>query len=321
MKKISQLGTFLLFAINISFLSFAQPQTRTIAFYNIENLFDTIDSPSTQDEEFTPEGKKNWSSDRYYTKLQHIKEVFIDIGQPVVMGFCEIENQQVMHDLIKTLNKRDSYDVVHVNSRDERGIDNALIYDSTMIKLIGSGIIRYDMPEGEKPTRDILWAKFNDRGAEFHVMVNHWPSRLGGQVESEPKRLIAAQAAARFIDSLLTENKKSKIIFMGDLNDHPTDIAPKMISSKLTTMIQSTSGQYGGTYNYRGEWNILDHIMVSKGAFKGKGGKVKKKSGVIHSYDYLLTDYKGNIVPNRTYGGANYLGGYSDHLPVSIQIK
>lgn len=315
------ISCFSLVALLLSFYGCAQQQTRTVAFYNVENLFDTINSPDTDDEEFLPDGKNTWNSERYYQKLNHIKEVFNEIGEPVIMGFCEIENEGVVRDLINVLGKKSSYGVVHTDSRDERGIDNAIIYDSTQITLVKSGIIRYDMPEGERPSRDIIWAQFNDRGADLFVMVNHWPSRSGGQVESEPKRLIAAQSAYKFIDSLLAVNKKTKIIFMGDLNDHPTDLAPKMISSTLNQMITAESGTYPGTYNYRGEWGILDHIMVSKGAYKGKGAKVKKKSGKIHALDFLLTEYKGSIVPNRTYAGSKYLGGYSDHLPVSIQLK
>jgi predicted extracellular nuclease len=152
-------------------------------------------------------------------------------------------------------------------------------------------------------------------------MVNHWPSRRGGQMISEPKRLIAANAAQNFIDSLQNDNKKVQIVFMGDLNDYPTNRAPKMISSILTSLITEDSGEYGGTNSYRGEWNILDHIMVSKAVTKKKGTiSINKKSGKISDNEYLLTEYKGNIVPFRTYGGSKYLSGYSDHLPVSVEI-
>lgn len=301
--------------------SCAQDGYGKIAFYNVENLFDTLDTPDKDDAEFLPEGKNNWNSAKYYEKLDHVSKVFNELGQPVIMGFCEIENRAVVKDIIVRAGINDRYAIVHTESLDQRGIDNAMIYDSTILNLKSSGIIRFDMPNGDRPSRDILWAKFDLNGTPLFVMVNHWPSRSGGQVESEPKRLIAAQSASKFIDSLLQDNSKCKIVFIGDLNDTPENIAPKMISGKLSPMIVESSGSFSGTHNYRGEWDILDHIMVSSGMFKGSRLKVKKKSGKIHSPDFLLTEYKGNTVPFRTYGGGNYLGGYSDHLPVSIAIK
>ncbi|OFZ62505.1 MAG: hypothetical protein A3D92_11135 [Bacteroidetes bacterium RIFCSPHIGHO2_02_FULL_44_7] len=132
---------------------------------------------------------------------------------------------------------------------------------------------------------------------------------------------MAANAARSFIDSVQTTNKAVKIILMGDLNDYPTDRAPQMISSVLTPMIVSKSGEFGGSSHYKSEWNILDHIMVSGNCFKKKGFSVVKNSGVIYSAPFLLTTYKDEIVPNRTYGGGKYLGGYSDHLPVSIDLQ
>lgn len=301
--------------------SCAEKNIRSIAFYNVENLFDTLDTPDKNDAEFLPDGKNEWNSFKYNEKLMHITKVYNELDCPIVMGFCEIENRAVVEDLVKTAGLVGKYAVVHEESLDERGIDNAMIYDSTLLRLKEQGILRFPMPEGFGPSRDILWAKFSHGKSELVVMVNHWPSRSGGQVESEPKRLVAAQATAKFIDSLTNVNKNTKFVFMGDLNDTPKDIAPKMVYSRLNGMIVTESGQFGGTHNYRGEWDILDHILVSKSTFAGTNLKVVKNSGLIHSPDFLLTEYKGNIVPNRTYGGGNYLGGYSDHLPVSIKIQ
>lgn len=319
MKSIVFTSAF--FTLLFSFNGCAQKELDHIAFYNVENLFDTLDTPQKNDEEFLPEGKNHWNTPKYQEKLNHISKVYEELGKPVVMGFCEIENRAVVDDIVNTAGLNGKYAVIHRESLDNRGIDNAMIYDSTRLFLEDSGILRFNMPEGSGPSRDILWAKFNKNGSVFFVMVNHWPSRSGGQVETEPKRLIAAQAAEKFIDSLMGIDKNSKIVFMGDLNDTPENMAPKMISSKLQPMIIKESGEFQGSHNYRGEWDILDHIMVSKGALKGSGVKVKKKSGKIHSPDYLLSEYKGNTVPFRTYGGGKYLGGYSDHLPVSIDVK
>ncbi|GAB5418611.1 MAG: endonuclease [Crocinitomicaceae bacterium] len=317
MKFISLLLVF----ISLPF-AYSQDFNSSVLFYNVENLFDTLDTPGKDDGEFLPEGNRSWNSARYQEKLDHVNQVINDLDNPVIIGLCEIENRQVVEDIVSNDDLSGTHTVVHHESLDNRGIDNAIIYDSTQLSLVEDGIVRFNMPEGNSPSRDILWAKFERNGECVYVMVNHWPSRRGGQMISEPKRLIAANAAQNFIDSLQNANRKAQIIFMGDLNDYPTDKAPKMISSLLKPLITEDSGEYGGTNCYRGEWNVLDHIMVSKPTTKKKGSiSVDKKSGTIHSFEYLLTEYKGNIVPFRTYGGGKYLAGYSDHLPVSIKIK
>lgn len=311
----------LLFSALLSFPLYSQDFKSNILFYNVENLFDTLDTPGKDDQEFLPEGKNEWNTARYLEKLQHINQVIKELNSPVIIGLCEIENRAVVEDIITTGYLGGKYAVVHYESLDNRGIDNAILYDSTQLTLVEDGILRFDMPDKDSPSRDIVWAKFKRGQEHLVVMVNHWPSRRGGEMISEPKRLIAANAAAEFIDSLKNSDKNSQIVFMGDLNDYPSDRAPKMISERLTPLITEKSGEFGGSNNYRGEWNILDHIMVSKPALKKKGAiSVNKKSGTIHEFEYLLTEYKGNIVPFRTYGGGNYLGGYSDHLPVSIEI-
>ncbi|MCO4814075.1 MAG: hypothetical protein KC454_05145 [Flavobacteriales bacterium] len=295
-------------------------ETRSIAFYNVENLFDTLDTPNKQDTEYLPSAKKHWNTYRYNEKLKHINKVVENLNSPIILGLCEIENRAVVQDIINSGKMKGQYAVVHYESLDLRGIDNAIIYDSSVLSVQSSGILRFDMPEGHTPSRDIVWAKFTQGTDEIIAMVNHWPSRRGGQMKSEPKRLVAAVAAKAFVDSMQLANPKVKIVFMGDLNDYPDNMAPKMISNSLKPMITQKSGEYGGTHSYRGEWNVLDHIMISKGFSKGKGITVKKKSGEIHNFDFLMTTYKGNILPFRTYGGGKYLAGYSDHLPVSICV-
>lgn len=294
--------------------------TRTIAFYNVENLFDTLDTPDKNDEEFLPTGSYEWTSDRYQTKIAHINQVIDSLNVPMIFGMCEIENKAVVRDVMNGGSMKNTHDIVHFESLDERGIDNAIIYDKTVLTLVESGIIRFDMPEPSTPSRDIVWAKFSRGKDTILTMVNHWPSRSGGQVESEPKRLVASIAASAFIDSVLNQNKKMKIIFMGDLNDHPDNRSVQLIAESLKPLITEKSGKFGGSHNYRGEWGILDHMMVSK-AFLKCGTKVIKKTAKIYSPDFLLTEYNGNIVPNRTYGGRTYLGAYSDHLPIVIEVK
>ena len=253
-------------------------------------------------------------------KIANINRVMDALGIPLIAGLCEVETKAVVQDIVRFKNMAQTHAVVHFESADNRGIDNALIYDSTVLKLESSGLIPFDMPNESSPAREIIWAKFSREGDSILAIVNHWPSRIGGQAESEPKRLSAALAAKEFIDSTMKASRAMKVVFMGDLNDHPTDRAPQIISELLTSMIAYDSGEFEGTHFYRGEWGILDHIMVSKN-FKKKGVKLVKKSGVIHSPSFLLAEHRDNLIPNRTYTGSKYLGGYSDHLPVSIRVS
>jgi len=311
--------TILVLLVSVSI--FAQ-KTRTVAFYNVENLFDTIDG-SNDDAEFLPNAKSEWITKRYNEKLTHIRQVLNDLGKPMIAGFSEIENANVVRDVIKNQKNYKKYGVVHYDSKDARGIDVAMIYDSSKLKLQQSGFIRFVLPGETEPTsRDIVWAKYTIKKETLFVLVNHWPSRRGGAETSDAKRMKAAESAKSFIDSVLTTDKNAKIIFLGDLNDYPSNAGPQLIAKSLQPMIVKESGKFGGTYNYKNEWEIIDHILVSEG-LKNSTSKLKlvPNSGKIHAFPYLLEEYKGNIVPFRTYAGTKYLGGYSDHLPVSIEIS
>ena len=291
-------------------------QIQTVAFYNVENLFDTIDGPN-DDAEFLPAAESKWNTEKYNAKLEHIRQVMAALNMPMIIGVCEIENRGVLADVIGQ-DKR--YGIVHYDSPDARGIDVALLYRKDLLRLKSSGKIRFTLPGDSIPTsRDIVWAQYQYKKESLYVLVNHWPSRRSGADESAPRRLMAAQMAGQFIDSLQKNDPKAKIILMGDLNDHPQDAAPQLIASKLIPQITKSSGAFGGSYNYKNEWDVLDHIFISSNTLSGKI-QVQTESGKIHDFPYLLTEYKGQTVPNRTYAGSKYLGGYSDHLPVSIQV-
>jgi predicted extracellular nuclease len=293
-------------------------KTVKIAFYNTENYFDTIDGQN-DDAEYLPSSKLKWDNSKYQDKRRHVTEVISALNFPLIVGFCEIENKGVLDDLIQSNKKLKRYRTVHFESPDLRGIDVGFIYNSTYLKLIKSGNIRFTLPGDAEPrSRDIVWAKYAFKKDTIFAMVNHWPSRRTD--DSEPKRIKAAECARTFIDSVLNVNPNTKIVFMGDLNDHPEDKAPTLISEKLTPMILKSSGEFGGTHTYKGEWGILDHIMVSKGFSEGKL-TVIPNSGKINSFDFLMEEYKGKKQPKRTFVGDKYLGGYSDHLPVSIDLK
>lgn len=309
----------LLLILSVSQISVSQKE-REIGFYNVENLFDTIDG-TNDDAEFLPGAKSEWNSARYAEKLAHINQVFELFKNPLMIGMCEVENEAVVRDVLSHSKNLKKYGVVHYESPDARGIDVALIYDSLTLKLVNSGKLRFVLPGRTEPsTRDIVWGKFAYKKDTIIGMVNHWPSRRGGESESDIFRLEAAKTARAFIDSLLKVNPDYKIVAMGDLNDYPTNAAPMLVAEKLPEQITKASGSFGGSYNYKSEWDVLDHIMASPGLMKKKGFHIVPNSGKIHSPEFLMSEYKGDRVPFRTYGGSKYLGGYSDHLPVSVVI-
>ena len=308
------------FFITLFLISCNAQKTERIAFYNVENLFDTING-TNNDEEFLPKGKKEWNSERYNTKIDHINQIICGLKTPMLMGLCEIENKDVIEDIIHNNKKLKHYKPIHFNSLDARGIDVGLIYNTKKLTLLDKGLIRFNLPEQDTPTsRDILWAKLSYKNEVFYTMVNHWPSRRGGTEKSAPKRIKAATKAKEFIDSLLSIDINTKVILMGDLNDYPSNRSVTKLQEIMTSCITKESNQYGGTNSYRGQWNILDHIMISNG-FQNMKLRIKPESGKIYSPDYLITEYKGNKVPFRTYGGSKYLEGYSDHLPVYIELS
>ncbi|MBI2258191.1 MAG: hypothetical protein HYU67_04750 [Flavobacteriia bacterium] len=290
-------------------------------FYNVENLFDTIDDPKKNDNEFLPSYKKGWNSQKMFEKISHINQVLDYFDFPALVGFCEIENKKVLELLLQNSNNRKKYGIVHYESEDERGIDVGLIYHTDVFKYFESGYLRFILPQKQKASsRDILWAKFLVKKDTFFVLVNHWPSRIGGKEESNSKRLTAANKAFDFIDSVQRVSPMSRIIFMGDLNDGPKDDAPKLISQRLSPQISEKSGDYGGTHCYKKEWEVLDHIMVSNNLISKSKPKLIG-NGKIVSPDFLMENDKESMQPKRTYTGIKYLGGYSDHLPVQISIK
>jgi predicted extracellular nuclease len=294
-------------------------KTKRIAFYNVENLFDTIDG-SNDDAEFLPSGENEWNTIKYEEKLSHIREVLLAMGKPIVCGFSEVENAFVVRAIISNQKEFKNYGLVHYESPDARGIDVAMIYDSTQLSLLESNRIRFVLPgETKATTRDIIWALFQYKKQRFYVTVNHWPSRRGGAEQSDNKRVAAAKSACNFIDSVIRTNNYP-IVLLGDLNDHPDNTAPKMVDERLDPMITAESGHTKGTHFYNNEWGILDHIYVTPSFISPKKGAIMA-SGKIHNLPFLMEEYKGNIQPKRTYAGSKYLGGYSDHLPVSIQVK
>ena len=309
-------------------------QPLEVVFYNVENLFDTVDDTLVWDNDFLPDSANNWTEERYAKKLVDLAKVLTEIsadGGIEVVGLCEVENRKVVEDLFATdsLGKR-KFKVIHEDSPDKRGIDVALAYNSDVLTELYHEKIRYSFSfEPETTTRDILYAKLLSNEDTLHFFVNHWPSRRGGQEASEPKRLKAATVLRTKIDSILLKDHHAKIVAMGDFNDYPNNRSMTEVmncepgaNQRLTNLTYHLHDNGSGTYNYKGEWGMLDQFIVSDGLLYGESGFVTTDSSAqIFKEDWLLYfPEDGEPSPSKTYGGPNYYGGFSDHLPIKLTL-
>ncbi|HPE33397.1 MAG TPA: endonuclease/exonuclease/phosphatase family protein [Bacteroidales bacterium] len=309
-----------------------------IAFYNIENLFDTIDQPNVNDTEFTPEGPNKWNSSKYYEKLSNLSEVISKIGVdltpdgPAVLGLSEIENRSVLSDLVMQPELRQrNYQIVHHDGPDRRGVDCALFYNPKYFTMTNSQSRRLRV-EGRDNffTRDQLVVSGMFDGEMMHFIVNHWPSRSGGQKRSEPLRIAAARLTRSIVDSLLNIDPNAKVIVMGDLNDDPVDKSVKKImnttdnpdklkSDMMFNPMERLYRQGIGSLAYRDAWNLFDQLLLTQ-ALTGNDKSTYKfyRAGVFNKPWLLQKEGAFKGYPWRSFAGGNYLGGYSDHLPVYL---
>ncbi|MGB5819969.1 MAG: endonuclease/exonuclease/phosphatase family protein [Saonia sp.] len=309
-------------------------QLHTIAFYNLENLFDTVDDPYTLDDDFTPKGVKKWSKKRYKKKLYNLARTISRVGMdsdkrfPVLIGVAEVENEEVISDLISAEPlRKTNYGYVHYDSPDERGIDTALIYHADYFEAVYSEpitVLLYE-PNGKRDTtRDILYVKGKLNGEEVHVFVNHWPSRRDGGIATDYKRIQAAETLKDFMIKIEEDHKKPNYIIMGDFNDDPSSKSLQVLMERdsLYNPMEKLHSPYRGSANYRRSWNLFDQIIVSHNFFDHQKGTHSFAHANIFD-ERILTEWKGKYKgsPFRTYVGRKYLGGYSDHFPVYIQLK
>ena len=316
----------------------------TVAFYNVENLFDTIDDPNNSwDEARTPNGEDKWTDKKYNIKLNNLSELIPKIGfdvtnsHPAIVGLCEVENKQVLIDLISTGKMKDlNYGIIHYDSQDWRGIDVALLFDSN--KFIPRKAKTYPLKVEYKGnpsfSRDILVVfGFLDK-EPINFIVNHWPSRGGGK-PSVGQRFKAGEINRKIIDSILNVNPKSRIITMGDFNDDPGDpsvkVALKTKSKKNETKINEMYNpmeflheeKYYWTYLYKGKGNMLDQLIVS-GSLLEETSKLRFLKAGIFNKKWLLNGrdkgkWAGYPTPNVIYGKFDP-EGHSDHLPVFLYL-
>jgi predicted extracellular nuclease len=305
-----------------------------IAFYNAENYFDPFVDSTSNYNEYTPDSERYWSEKRYHTKRDHIYKVIAALGGwnwPSVVGFAEIENRFILEDLIRnTPLKNANYSILHYESSDHRGIDVGMIYNKKEVRILYSRAIGLYNDKAEKlATRDILYAKILIKNDTLHLFFNHWPSRYGGMLQSEPLRILAASTLKHVTDSVCTAEGDPNILIMGDFNDDPEDESIRILtsSSNLIQLIDLQRIPDGypvkGTLKYQSDWNAFDQVIVSGSLFYGKKSlSVKNGKAYIFSQMFLLEQdekYLG-MKPKRTYNGFKYNGGFSDHLPVYVDI-
>lgn len=315
-----------------------------VVFYNVENLFDTFDDPEKNDEEFLPDGKKHWTFDRYQQKLNNISKVITAVGGwelPEIVGLAEVENLKVLDDLVQnTALAKADYGIIHKESPDERGIDVAVLYRKDKVRPLSYQAIRIILDDPNDNTREILYFKSLVKKTDtIHFFVNHWPSRWGGQERSEPNRIAAARSLKHVTDSILKVNPQAKLILTGDFNDDPIDKSvveilqagePVSIQPEnlYNLSLQHYSPSVRGSLKYKGNWNVFDQFIVS-GALLVKSEGFHTNLSDSHIFygtednEFLLeedTRYQGQE-PFRTYHGPSFHGGYSDHMPVYLDLR
>ncbi|MFV0390639.1 MAG: endonuclease/exonuclease/phosphatase family protein [Paludibacteraceae bacterium] len=314
-------------------------QVLGVGFYNLENLFDTINQANL-DEEFLPDGSMHWTSLKYKAKLKNMAYAISQIGQDVtprgvsILGVSEIENRGVLEDLVKepTIANR-TLRIVHYDSPDRRGVDVGLLYNPRDFVVSASKSYRLNFPEDTTLlTRDQLLVSGYLLNEKIHVIVGHWPSRIGGEQASAPKRNAAAALSKHIADSLYRQDANAKIIIMGDFNDDPfNESAAKILDAKKNRDDVPEKGLYNpmwrildsgvGSLAYNNQWNLFDQIIISKPFLHNDNTKLRFWKAEIFNKNFLIQQegsYKGS--PLRTHAGGVWLNGYSDHFPTLIYL-
>ena len=294
-------------------------QSLRVGFWNVENLFDLEDDPTTRDEEFALGGKKNVTQDIYDLKLKNCAAVLTDLNADV-LGLCEVENYFVLDALNRAYDGR-NYKIIHYDSPDRRGIDNALLYDPEVFNVIETKPILNTLPEGG-PTRDILYVQGEYKGHTLHIYVNHWPSNYGGKKKAIPKRRATARLLVNEVAEKLSNEPDAEILLIGDFNEEPTDDNVRTLKSvNMTSMMEPLMGQpQVGTYVYRGKDNFLDQIIISSG-LQDEQGLTAGQVAILDKPKYRQQEGKYAHYPFRFWAGNKLLGGYSDHLAVYVEIN
>lgn len=328
---------YFLILLNSDSLHAMEPQRRMrIVFYNTENLFDYRDDTLKNDNEFLPESTRHWTFYRYRQKLINLSKVLIAAGEgeiPAIIGLCEVENDSVMQDLFHlTPFSQLGYRYFITESPDERGINIALLYKRERFKPIARYDYRINMPRGYRPTRDILHiCGTTQKGDTLDLFVCHFPSRSGGVNATRKARKAANERLRLATDSIFTHRTRPHLIIMGDFNDYPADkladtslpmLAPNKspAADSLYNLMHGLSSKKG-SHKHDGEWGYLDQFIVS-GLLLDPSQKPYATHTAVFDAPFLLRDDTKHfgLRPSRTYYGYRYEGGYSDHLPIILDI-
>ena len=334
MKRVIIIGICIIFCLNVS----AQKRlgVYSVAFYNLENLFDTENDPLINDEEFTPEGTNQWTNEKYRMKLQNMASVISRLarencpGGPAAIGVSEIENRKVLEDLINTGDLAAmGLDIVHYDSPDLRGVDVGLLYNPRLFQVTSSKPCPYILPDDTTfKTRDVLLVSGIMAGDPFHILVNHWPSRRGEK--SSELREFAASINKHIADSIYMADPSAKIVIMGDLNDDPSDPSCRVV---LNAKKRQEDVEPGGLFNpmwtfydrgigslsYQGQWNLFDQIIISHSLLGQDRSTLKFWKPEIFNRDFLIQkEGRNKGYPLRTFSEGRFINGYSDHFPVLV---
>jgi hypothetical protein len=316
----------------------------TIAFYNLENLFDTINDTNKFDEASPIMEMKTNREEVYVKKVHNMARVVSEIGAdvanntPAIIGISEVENRQVLVDLVNNpqlLHK--DYGIVHYDSPDARGIDVALLYQKALFTIVNTSKhelkIYDDISKKRVYTRDQLLVSGKLEGELIHLIVSHWPSRSGGEARSRSKRVAAAKLNKHIIDSLQSIDPYAKIFTMGDLNDDPTNASVKKVlkaeSNRDKVVLKGIYNPYEdlfkkeglGTTAYRDAWSLFDQILVTKPLIEKDYSSFRFYKAGIFNRNYLISKkgrYKG--YPFRSFADGGFSGGFSDHFPVYVYV-
>lgn len=340
MRKISLVVFLSFFSILYGQNSF---KAGVIAFYNLENLFDTINTEGVDDEEFTPQGLNKWSSERYWIKINNMAEAISRIGEddgikggPAILGVSEIENRQVLQDIVShPLLRSSNYQIVHYDSPDLRGVDVALLYQPRYFRVISSEspeLVIFDENGQRVYTRDQLVVTGSLDGEIISIIVNHWPSRSSGESVTKSRRNEAATLTRTLVDSLQKIDKNARIVVMGDLNDDPvneslrkylraSDSPDKLTDGELFNCMYPLFKKGIGSLYYRDGMNLFDQIIVSPALLGKDYSTYKFYAARVFNKPFLVQqDGQYKDYPLRTYVGTTFQGGYSDHFPVYILL-
>jgi hypothetical protein len=343
MKKVTKLiisflsGNIMLITslVNSGYSQNVKNQPVRFMFNNVENLFDIYNDSLKADDDFLPGGLMRWNITRYNRKINSLYKTIVAIGSwnpPEVIGMCEVENRKVLEDLVySTYLSKYNYGIVHEDSPDLRGIDVCMIYRRDIVDIVDHRYwIPSDIAREDFTTRSVLYAKMVICYDTIHLIVNHWPSRRGGVLAGEELRVKIARMVREKSDSIMKKNTSgAKIIILGDFNCTPDDNEMKSLTTScegeipLVNLSDSLSVAGEGTYRYLGTWEMIDQVIVSGMLLSaGKGLYTNQKMLHIFKPDFLLRKdpkYPG-FIPLSTYRGYRYQGGFSDHLPVVLEL-